>query len=178
MPDTIPPATCSVFGGGSSNSGSRWVSYATVEASNLSRNLITVRTENGALMEYAPGPFKGVEVFRAESRTLASGDQIQFRAPDRALGVAHGEFAAVIAIDGGQARLRTDKGRSLRLRTPGSVTSIAATPRPRTRARRDGRPRYRQHRHRTKPTAWLTARRFYLSMSRTRHDARIYTDNA
>jgi hypothetical protein len=77
-------------------------SYATVEASNLSLNLTTVRAENGAIVEYAPGPFiKGVEVFRAESRTLASGDRIQFRAPDHAFGVANGEFAAVIAIDGG-----------------------------------------------------------------------------
>ena len=30
---------------------------------------------------------------------LAAGDRIQFRAPDRALGVANGEFATIIAID-------------------------------------------------------------------------------
>ena len=101
------------FRRGSAKLGVAPGSYATVEASDLRRNLLKMEIEDGAVVEYAPARFKGVEVFRKESRTLACGDPIQFCAPDRVLGVANGEFATVIAIDGSQARLCTDQGREL-----------------------------------------------------------------
>ena len=48
-----------------------------------------------------------------ESRTIAVGDRIQFRAPDRALGIANGEFATVVESDADQTRLCTDSGREI-----------------------------------------------------------------
>jgi hypothetical protein len=166
------------FRRGSAKLGVAAGGYATVETSDTKRNLLRIKNESGAIVEYVPGRFRGVEVFRAESRNLAAGDRIQFRAPDRALGVANGEFATVVAIETGQIRLRTDKGREIaaanqRLRhidygyASTSHASQGATV-DRVIVNID-----------TERSARLVNRRqFYVSLSRARHDARIYTDNA
>ena len=60
--------------------------YARVEAVDREANLLTVRVPDGRRVEYNPVRLFGVEVFREEQRTLARGDRIQFRAPDKALG--------------------------------------------------------------------------------------------
>jgi conjugative relaxase-like TrwC/TraI family protein len=81
--------------------------YASVEAIDPKHNRITVRTD-GRTIQYNPKRPSGVDVFRSEHRVFAVGDRIQFRAPDRALKVANGEFATVVAIDAAKAVLRTD----------------------------------------------------------------------
>jgi hypothetical protein len=87
--------------------------YASVEAVDPKHNRITVRTDDGRAIQYNPKRPSGVEVFRPESRIFAVGDRIQFRAPDRALRVANGEFATVVAIGDAKAVLRTDTGREV-----------------------------------------------------------------
>ena len=84
-----------------------------VEAVDRKANLLTVRTRDGRRAEYNPVRLFGVEVFREEERTIARGERIQFRAPDRALGVANGEFATIDSIDDRRAVLRLDNGREL-----------------------------------------------------------------
>ena len=44
---------------------------------------------------------------------LAVGDRIQFRAPDRALRLANGELATIVAIEHTKVTLRTDGGRKM-----------------------------------------------------------------
>ena len=166
------------LGRGSAKLGVAAAGYAEVEASDAKRNVLRIRTECGAIVEYHPGRFRGVEVFRAESRTLAAGDRIQFRAPDRVLGVANGEFATVLAIDANQTRLRSDKGREI------------AAANPRLRHIDYG---YASTSHASQGTTvdrvivnvdtersvrLVNRRQFYVSLSRARHDARIYTDSA
>jgi len=87
--------------------------YASVEAIDSTHNRITVRNDDGRAVEYNPKRPSGVEVFRPEHCILAVGERIQVRAPDRALKLANGEFATIIAIDGAKATLRTDTGREL-----------------------------------------------------------------
>ena len=87
--------------------------YARVEAVDREANLLTVRTPDGRRVEYNPVRLFGVEVFREEQRVLARGDRIQFRAPDRALGVANGEFATIKSIDSRRAVMRLDNGKEL-----------------------------------------------------------------
>ena len=48
-----------------------------------------------------------------ETRVLARGDRIQFRAPDQALGLANGEFATIRAIDARRAVLCLDNDKQL-----------------------------------------------------------------
>jgi ATP-dependent exoDNAse (exonuclease V) alpha subunit len=86
-------------------------SYARIEAIDPERNQMMVRDERGKAVSYDPSRLSGVEVFHQERRVLGAGDRIQFRAPDRALGVANGEFATVIGIYDRKAHLRIDNGR-------------------------------------------------------------------
>lgn len=87
--------------------------YARVETVDREANLLTVTTANGRRVEYNPVRLFGVEVFREEQRTVARGERIQFRAPDRALGVANGEFATIKSIDAQRAVMQLDNGREL-----------------------------------------------------------------
>ncbi len=87
--------------------------YGRVEAVDRDANVLTINTGSGRRIEYNPVRLFGVEVFREEHRILARGDRIQFRAPDRALGVANGEFATIESIEPVRAVVRLDGGRQL-----------------------------------------------------------------
>ena len=89
--------------------------YADVEKIDRDANMLTVKTGDGRRVEYNPVRLFGVEVFREEQRVLAQGDRIQFRAPDRALGVANGDFATIKTIDARRAVLCLDNGKELSL---------------------------------------------------------------
>jgi len=88
-------------------------SYGHVKAIDRDANVLAVNTGDGRRIEYNPVRLFGVEVFREEQRVLSRGDRIQFRAPDRALGVANGDFATVKSIDSHRAVMRLDNGRDL-----------------------------------------------------------------
>jgi hypothetical protein len=87
--------------------------YARVETVDRDANMLAVKTAQGRRIEYNPVRLFGVEVFREEQRILARGDRIQFRAPDRSLGLANGDFATIIALDDRRASMRLDNGREL-----------------------------------------------------------------
>ncbi len=87
--------------------------YAHVEKVDRDANMLTIDTGDGRRVQYNPVRLFGVEVFREEHRVLARGDRIQFRAPDRALGVANGDFATIKAIDARRAVLCLDNGKEL-----------------------------------------------------------------
>jgi len=87
--------------------------YARVEAVDREANLLTVRVPDGRRAEYNPVRLFGVEVFREEERTIARGERIQFRAPDKTLRLANGEFANIEAINDRRVLLRLDSGRQL-----------------------------------------------------------------
>ena len=165
------------FRRGSARLGIDRGSYARVEAIDPERNQIMVQDERGKAVSYDPARLSGVEVFHQEHRVFGAGDRIQFRAPDRALGVANGEFATLIAIDDRKARLRIDNGRQIsaaiaRLKhidygyASTSHSSQGATV-DRVIANID-----------TRRSAELVNRKqFYVSISRARHAATIYTDD-
>ena len=87
--------------------------YADVEKVDRDANMLTIDTGDGRCVQYNPVRLFGVEVFREERRVLAQGDRIQFRAPDRALGVANGDFATMKTIDPRRAVLCLDNGKEL-----------------------------------------------------------------
>jgi conjugative relaxase-like TrwC/TraI family protein len=88
-------------------------SYVRVKAVDRDQNLLAVQSDTGRRVEYNPVRLFGVEVFREEQRVLSLGDRIQFRAPEKALAIANGEFATIKAIDSRRAELRLDNGREL-----------------------------------------------------------------
>ena len=87
--------------------------YARVEAVDREANRLTVTVRDGRRVEYNPVRLFGVEVFREEPRVLAQGDRIQFRAPDRALVVANGDFATIKSLDAQRAVMQLDNGQEI-----------------------------------------------------------------
>ena len=152
-------------------------SYARIEAIDPERNQMVVRDERGKAVTYDPSRLSGVEVSHQERRVLGAGDRIQFRAPDRALGVANGEFATIIAIDDRRARLRIDNGRQISAAI-GRLKHIdygyASTSHSSQGATVD---RVIANIDTLRSAELVNRKQFYVSISRARHAATIYTDD-
>ncbi|MGO9862615.1 MAG: MobF family relaxase [Terriglobales bacterium] len=73
-------------------------SYASVAAINPASNQLTVEKATGERATYDPRRLTGVSVYREIDREFSVGDRIQFTAPDKSLGVANRELAAIEAI--------------------------------------------------------------------------------
>jgi hypothetical protein len=123
------------FSRGSKKRGIAKGANLSVENVDAKRNALTLHMGDGTRMALNPARWRGVQVFRPEPRTIAVGDRIQFRAPQRSLKVANGEFATIIALDTAQATLRLDSNARSARRSSSSDTSISVTPPRRTRRR-------------------------------------------
>ena len=152
--------------------------YARVEGTDTDLKRITVRTEDGRAVEYNPARLTGVDLFREERRVIAKGERIQFRVPDRALGVANGEFATVVAIDDRKAALRMDDGREVKA----AVTRLrhidygyASTSHSSQGATVD---RVIVNIDTARSAELVNRKQFYVSISRARHGVTIYTDDS
>jgi ATP-dependent exoDNAse (exonuclease V) alpha subunit len=91
--------------------GLRRGSYATVEAVNRESKILVLCTDDGRKIEASPIGWKNgdeiaAEVYTQEKRVLAIGDRLQFRRPDNRRDIANAEFATVTAIGSRKARLR------------------------------------------------------------------------
>ena len=151
--------------------------YASVEAIDRKHNRITVRAEDARTIQYNPKRPSGVEVFRPEQRVLAVGDRIQFRAPDRALKVANGELATVVAIDAAKAVLRTDTGREVNAalqRLRHIDYGYASTSHSSQGATVD---RIVVNIDTLRSAELVNRKQFYVSISRARDGVTIYTDD-
>ncbi len=152
-------------------------SYAGIEAIDPERNQMVVRDERGKAVTYDPSRLSGVEVFHQERRVFGMGDRIQFRAPDRALGVANGEFAAIIAIDDRKARLQIDNGREISAaiaRLKHIDYGYASTSHSSQGATVD---RVIANIDTLRSAELVNRKQFYVSISRARLAATIYTDD-
>jgi conjugative relaxase-like TrwC/TraI family protein len=87
--------------------------YVAIERVDNQRNALSLRTPDHREIELNPSRWRGLEAYRWEQRTLAVGDRLQFRAPDRTLKVSNGEFATVVGLDAQRATLRLDSKREV-----------------------------------------------------------------
>ncbi len=152
--------------------------YARVESIDSDLNRITVRTEDGRAVEYNPARLTGVDLFREEWRFIAPGDRIQFRVADRALGVANGEFAPVVAIDDRKAALRMDDGREVKAavsRLRHIDYGYASTSHSSRGATVD---RVIVNIDAARSPDLVNRKQFYVSISRARHGVTVYTDDS
>jgi hypothetical protein len=87
---------------GSKIAGIESGTYGTVVGINPAANLLTVERSSGDLTTYDPRRLTGVSVYREIDREFSVGDRIQFTAPDKSLGVANRDLAAIesLAPDG------------------------------------------------------------------------------
>jgi conjugative relaxase-like TrwC/TraI family protein len=165
------------FSRGSKRLGLAKDAYVAIERVDNQRNALSLRTPDHREIELNPGRWRGLEAYRWEQRTLAVGDRLQFRAPDRMLKVANGEFATVVGLDAQRATLRLDSKREVsaslaqlrRIDHGYASTSHAAQG-----ATVD---RVIVNIDATRSAQLVNRKQFYVSLSRARYDARLYTDD-
>jgi len=143
-------------------------------------NRLTVELQNGTERTYDPRRQQGVSVFREETRSFSVGDRIQFTAPANELRVANRELGTIESIgEGGRLRLKMDGGRAvdldprqhLHLDHGYAMTSHSS----------QGQTADRVLIHVDTELGakdLLNSRMAYVSVSRGRYDAQIYTNNA
>jgi conjugative relaxase-like TrwC/TraI family protein len=152
-------------------------SYLTVTAVNRAANTLTLLTSDGSHVEVSPARWRGVQVYTWEERTLAVGDRLQFRIHDKQNHIAYGEFATITALKGQQASLRFDSKRELNLSlaqlrhvdygyTATSHASQGATV-----------DRVIVNADSMRSSKLVNQKQFYVSISRARYDARVFTDD-
>jgi ATP-dependent exoDNAse (exonuclease V) alpha subunit len=93
-------------------------SYGAVVGVNPAANQLTVEKPSGEQATYDPRRLTGVSVYREINREFCVGDRIQFTAPDKALGVANRDLAAVESISpDGRISARLDNDRKIEFDT-------------------------------------------------------------
>jgi ATP-dependent exoDNAse (exonuclease V) alpha subunit len=172
------PGDLLMFRRGAKSLGIDKGAYARIESIDNKANVLTVVAPDGRHINLNPGRWKGIETYRPEERTLAIGDRIQFRAPDKALKVANGEFATIVAIDDKRVTLRLDNDRELTaslLRLRRIDYGYASTSHAAQGATVD---RVIVNVDSMRSAELVNQKQFYVSISRARYDARLYTDDA
>jgi conjugative relaxase-like TrwC/TraI family protein len=163
------------FRRGSKRQGIPQATYLTVTAVN--QDTLTLDVENGRRLEFDPKSLKGVQAYTAETRTIAVGDRLQWREPDNKRRIANGEYATVTKLDNHQIEVRLDKGRkmSMPLADARKVDlGYASTSHAAQGATVD---RVITNIDSGRHVALVNNRQAYVSLSRARLDARIYTDD-
>jgi conjugative relaxase-like TrwC/TraI family protein len=154
--------------------------YAQVKSIDAPKNRLTVELQDGTQRTYDPRRQQGVSVFHEDTRSFSVGDRIQFTAPANNLRVANRELGTIASIkEDGRLRLKMDGGRAVELDTHKrlhldygyAMTSYSS----------QGQTADRVLIHVDTELAakdLLNSRMAYVSVSRGRYDAQIYTNNA
>ena len=99
---------------GSKSTGIEAGEYGKVVGVNPSANLLTVERSPGEVTNYDPRRLNGVSVYREVGREFSVGDRIQFTAPDKSLGVANRDLAAIESVTpDGRISARLDDNRKI-----------------------------------------------------------------
>ncbi len=154
--------------------------YARVKSIDAPKNRLTVELQDGTKRTYDPRRQQGVSVFHEDTRSLSVGDRIQFTAPANELRVANRELGTIESIsEDGQVRLKMDGGRTVELdsrKHPHLDHGYAMTSHS-----SQGQTADRVLIHVDTELGakdLLNSRMAYVSVSRGRYDAQIYTNNA
>ena len=165
---------------GSKEQGIERGSFARVQSVNMRENTITVQRGDGQEVRYDPARLKGVNVYREATREIATGDRIQFTAPDRKLGVANRDLGTVekvepnrltVKLDGKKERIVSfDPSRMRHFDHGYAVTSHSSQglTAGRVLANMDT----------EAPASLINTRLAYVAVSRASEDVRIYTNDA
>lgn len=85
--------------------------YARVAGIDAERNLLTVKRTDGTEQTYDPRRQMGVTVYREQEKVFSAGDRIQFTAPNNGMKIANRELGTVEEIaPNGTMRVHLDRG--------------------------------------------------------------------
>jgi len=88
--------------------------YGAVVGIDSAANLLAVEKVSGEQVTYDPRRLTGVSVYREIDREFSVGDRIQFTAPDKSLGVANRDLAAIESVSTeGRISARLDNNRQV-----------------------------------------------------------------
>jgi hypothetical protein len=154
--------------------------YVHVTGVDREQNLLTVERENGQHLTYDPHRLHGVSVYREGERDLSTGDRVQFTAPYRDEHIANRQLGTVQQIDAeGNLQVRLDSGQDVHFNIrehPHVDYGYAVTSHSSQGATAD---RVLVHVDTEQAHEQLiNSRLAYVSISRGRYDAQIYTNNA
>jgi ATP-dependent exoDNAse (exonuclease V) alpha subunit len=154
--------------------------YVHVAGVDREQNLLTVERENGQRLTYDPHRLHGVSVYREAERDFSAGDRVQFTAPYRDEHIANRQLGTVQQIDAqGNLQVRLDSGQEVQFNIrehPHVDYGYAVTSHSSQGATAD---RVLVHVDTEQAHDQLVNSRLaYVSVSRGRHDAQIYTNDA
>ena len=163
---------------GSKAIGIEAAAYVSVVAINAAANQLTVEKANTELATYDPRRLTGGSVYREIDRQFSVGDRVQFTAPDKSLGVANRDMAAIEAIHpDGRLSARLDNNRQIEFKasehrhfdhgyavTSHSSQGLTAE-------------RVLVHADTSVHPDLLNSRFGYVSISRASHEATLFTDD-
>jgi conjugative relaxase-like TrwC/TraI family protein len=164
---------------GSNAVGVKSGEYVHVTGVDCEQNLLTVERENGQQLTYDPHRLHGVSVYREADRDLSTGDRVQFTAPYRDEHIANRQLGTVQQIDAeGNIQVRLDSGQDVQFNIrehPHIDHGYAVTSHSSQGATAD---RVLVHVDTEQAHDQLVNSRLaYVSVSRGRYDAQIYTNN-
>jgi ATP-dependent exoDNAse (exonuclease V) alpha subunit len=152
--------------------------YSTVTAIDQEQNRLTVTREDGREANYNPRDLMGVSVYRQAERDFAEGDRVQFTAPSKDLHVANRELGTIEHLDErGNIGIHTDSGRHLEFNIqdhPHLDYGYAVTSHSSQGQTAD---RVLIHVDTELGEQLVNERMAYVSVSRARYDAHIYTND-
>jgi conjugative relaxase-like TrwC/TraI family protein len=154
--------------------------YTRVTGIDQKQNLLTVEREDGQRLTYDPHRLHGVSVYREAEREFSAGDRVQFTAPYRDGHIANRQLGNVERIDAeGNVQIRLDSGRDVQFNIrehPHVDYGYAVTSHSSQGATADRVLVHvnTEHAH----EQLVNSRLAYVSVSRGRYDAQIYTNDA
>jgi len=167
------------FSRGSKQIGVEAGSYGKVAVVDAGKNLLTLEVANGNQITYDPKRLSGVTVYQQVEREFSASDRVQFTAPQKQLGVANREMGTIENISrDGNISLRLEDGRRIEFSTTTHAHfdhGYATTSHSAQGLTAD---RVLINADTTAHPELLNARFAYVSISRARLDAEIYTNSA
>jgi hypothetical protein len=149
--------------------------YLTVAAVN--DDTLTLRAENGRLVEFDPARWKGLSVYTSETRTIAIGDRLEWREPDNKRGIANHQYATIRKLDAHNIEVRLDNGRKLSMPISDARKVDLGYASTSHAAQGSTVQRVIMHVDSTRHVDLVNNRQWYVGVSRPELDARVYTDS-
>jgi ATP-dependent exoDNAse (exonuclease V) alpha subunit len=165
---------------GSNAVGVKSGEYVHVTSIDREQNLLTVERQNGRQLTYDPHRLHGVSVYRETERDFSAGDRMQFTAPYRDERIANRQLGTVEQIDaGGDLQIRLDSGQQVQfnIREHPHIDHGYAVTSPSSQGATADRVLVHVDTERAHDQL-INSRLAYVSVSRARYDAQIYTNYA